>query len=158
MIAAAIMHQLKLKHRMTSDLALDCLGPLTLQGYIARRVRWIRVRKRMTLAATLIEPLTESLLLGVLASWAACTLCGWPRWLFFIMHELAWISTDLAVYRALNGGGLARDERVGFLVAWACREALALPIWLRAMFGNNVIWRGVTYRIVGSGEAIKVST
>jgi ceramide glucosyltransferase len=157
MIASAIMHQLKLSHRMTSDLALDCLGPLTLKGYIARRVRWIRVRKRMTLAATLLEPLTESLLLGIIASWAAHTLCGWPRWLFFLSHELAWIATDLGVLRALNGGGLDGDERMSFLVAWACREALALPIWLKAMVGDTVIWRGVTYRIVGSGEAIKVS-
>ncbi len=157
MIAAAIMHQLKLKHAMTPDLALDCLGPLTLGAYIARRVRWIRVRKRMTLAATLIEPLTESLLLGILASWAINTMIDFPSWLFFALHEGAWIATDLAVLRALKGEGLRRDERLDFCVAWACREALALPIWLKAMVGDTVVWRGVTYRIVASGEAVKVA-
>ncbi|KAJ9125648.1 hypothetical protein QFC22_000610 [Naganishia vaughanmartiniae] len=157
MIASGIMHQLKLKHRITPDLALDCLGPVDVKAYIARRIRWIRVRRRMVLAATLVEPLTESLLLGALASWAFRILFGISSILFFLMHEIAWLMVDLRVMKALKGEGLQGvGEFLEFFAAWVCREALALPIWLRAIIGDKVNWRGVTYKIHPSGEAVKV--
>lgn len=153
MIAMGIMHQLKLKHRITPDLALDCLGPVSVGAYIARRIRWIRVRRRMVLAATLIEPLTESLLLGVLASWAFHTLFGVSGVLFFLVHEVSWLIVDLKVMKALKGEGLRSGEFLEFFTAWMCREALALPIWLRAIIGEKVVWRGVTYKILPSGKS-----
>lgn len=153
MIAAAIMHQLSLAHRITPDLAMDCLGPISVQAYVARRVRWIRVRRRMVLAATLVEPLTESLLLGVLASWACGTLLGVPAWLTFLVHEVAWLMVDLQVMKALKGEGIrSLGEFFEFFTAWVVREGLALPIWLRAIVGDEVVWRGVTYKILPSGE------
>ncbi|KAJ9128369.1 hypothetical protein QFC24_000662 [Naganishia onofrii] len=153
MIASGIMHQLKLKHRITPDLALDCLGPVDVKAYIARRIRWIRVRRRMVLAATLVEPLTESLLLGALASWAFRTLFGISPILFFLAHEIAWLMVDLKVMKALKGEGLQGvGEFLKFFTAWVCREALALPIWLRAIIGDKVNWRGVTYKIHPSGQ------
>jgi ceramide glucosyltransferase len=146
------MHQLSLRHRITRDLALDCLGPVDVRAYIARRVRWIRVRRRMVLAATLVEPLTESLLLGLLASWAFRTLLGIPPVLFFVVHQVSWLMVDLKVMKSLKGEGLQSGEFWDFFVAWICREALALPIWLRAIIGETVVWRGVTYKILPSGR------
>lgn len=152
MIAQGIMHQLHLRHRITRDLAMDCLGPVGVREYVARRVRWIRVRRRMVLGATLVEPLTESLLLGALASWAFHTLFGVPSVLFFLVHEVSWLMVDLQVMKALKGEGLRSGEFFEFFTAWICREALALPIWLRAIIGETVVWRGVTYKILPSGE------
>ncbi len=151
------MHQLKLSHKMTPDLAMDCLGKIDVKDYIARRVRWIRVRRRMVLAATLVEPLTESLLLGMIAAASASLLFGFPGWLFFGIHELAWLWTDLSVMAALKGEGLQRGEWAEFLVAWSCRELLALPIWMMAIVGETVVWRGSRYKILRSGEAVRMS-
>jgi ceramide glucosyltransferase len=152
LIAHGIMHQLKLAHAMTPDLAMDCLGPMTLTQYVARRVRWIRVRKKMVLAATLIEPLTESILLGIVASWAAHLLVGIkPTW-FFALHESAWTLMDLMVVAALRGEYLKGQELVDWLFVWTVREALALPVWLKAMLGGDrVVWRSTTYKILKNG-------
>ncbi|KAI5451916.1 Ceramide glucosyltransferase, variant 2 [Naganishia albida] len=158
MLASGIMHQLHLAHRITADLAMDCLGPVSVGAYVARRVRWIRVRRRMVLAATLVEPLTESLLLGVLASWAFHVLLGSPGWLCFLAHEVAWLIVDLQVMKALKGEGIrSAGDFFDFFTAWLAREALALPIWMRAIVGEEVVWRGVTYKILPSGEAVRVA-
>lgn len=156
MIAGAIWHQLGLKHRMTSDLAMDCLGPVDVTGYIARRVRWIRVRKPMVLAATLLEPLTESLLLGGLAAWALRRSLGIMPIPFLLIHLAAWFWVDISVVKALRGEPLRGQELVEFAQAWAVREMLTLPIWIWAMMGSIVVWRGTRYRISRTGEAIRL--
>jgi ceramide glucosyltransferase len=109
----------------------------------------------MVLGATLVEPLTESILLGTLASWALHTLLGVSPVLFFLVHQVAWLIVDLQVMKALKGEGLRSvGEFIEFFTAWICREALALPIWLRAIIGETVVWRGVTYKILPSGESV----
>jgi len=128
---------------------------MTLSDYIWRRARWIRVRRHMTLAATLIEPATESVLLGLIAGWGFYSLFGFPIWAFFPLHIISWLSLDLGVYSALAGHPLPATKRWSFISAWACRELLALPIWTVAIFGSEVEWRNVRYRIVRNGEAAR---
>lgn len=111
----------------------------------------------MVLSATLLEPFTESLLLGALMSWAIQRLFGWNWILLFVLHQATWLAVDLSVVKAIRGEALAGEELREFVVAWSVREALTLPIWIWAMFGTSVIWRGVTYRIKSTGEAIKIS-
>lgn len=155
MIGLSIWHELGLKHAMTPDVALDFLGPMSVRGYIDRRARWIRVRKMMTLPATLLEPFTESLVAGVYSSWAIGRLTGWKHmWLWFVLNEVVWLLVDLDVRRRLatNAGNVPAPTTPAFILAWAAREALALPIWIYAMLGSTVVWRGNTYRVLASGE------
>lgn len=161
MIALSLWHELGLKHAMTSDVALDFIGSLTIQGYIARRARWIRVRKKMTLAATLAEPLTESLICGLYGSWAISRLIGASCPAILIIHMILWLLTDLRVKTSLetnvkNAG--PPTNTIAFLAAWVAREVLALPIWLYAMLGDEVTWRGNRYRILASGEAVRLAS
>ncbi|WVQ83528.1 hypothetical protein IAT38_005669 [Cryptococcus sp. DSM 104549] len=159
MLALGLWHQLKLKHAMTPDVALDFLGALSVRDYINRRVRWIRVRKRMTLPATLLEPLTESIISGLYGAWAIKRLLGANLFPVFLVHMVAWLMVDLSVRRSLetNVKGVGPPGSLAvFLVAWAAREALALPIWMLAMLSSDVVWRGQKYRIIASGEAIRL--
>ncbi len=143
-------------------------------------MRWIRVRKYMVLAPTLLEPLTESIMSG-LVGWIAFstlllpTLLGsaeavpmWSRFLFFALHFGAWFSVDYTVFQRLsvaheflscNPGVDNADSlsMVEFGAAWAMREALALPIWAWAIFGSTVSWRNKTYRILKGGRAAAVT-
>jgi ceramide glucosyltransferase len=154
MIALGLWHQLGLRHAMTSDVALDFISNLTLSGYIARRVRWLRVRKTMTLAATLVEPFTESIVCGIYGSWAISRLLGATRSALFAVHMVLWLTVDLGVKRSLathvKDIGPPTNTAI-FCLAWLCRETLALPIWLWAMLGNEVVWRGTTYKMLASG-------
>jgi ceramide glucosyltransferase len=160
MIALSLWHELGLKHAMTSDVALDFIGSLTIQAYIARRARWIRVRRKMTLSATLAEPLTESIICGLYGSWAIARLIGASRPAIFIVHMIIWLLVDLRVKGSLetnikNAG--PPTSMIAFVTAWLMREMLALPIWLYAMLGDEVTWRGNRYKILASGEAVRIA-
>ncbi|KAK2756452.1 hypothetical protein FQN54_005345 [Arachnomyces sp. PD_36] len=51
------------KHALLfGDLAIQPVADMSLRGYLARRVRWLRVRKFTVLLATLVEPGTEAFL------------------------------------------------------------------------------------------------
>ncbi|TXT11030.1 hypothetical protein VHUM_01781 [Vanrija humicola] len=148
-----------LKHAMTGDVALDFIGALSVRQYIDRRARWIRVRKVMVLPATLVEPFTESLLGSLVGSWALHRLFGLPQAAVFGASVLAWFLVDNSVRRNLSTNARHIGPQTSFAtfaVAWAARELLALPVWLYAMVGSTVVWRGHRYRILASGEAKRV--
>lgn len=155
MIGLSLWHELRLKHAMTGDVALDFLGSLSLKDYIARRSRWIRVRKRMTpIPATMLEPFTESIFGGLCGTWAISRLFGANISALWLVHMGLWLAVDLGVRRYLgtNVRGMGPPEgTVTFVLAWMIRETLAMPIYLFALLGNEVVWRGKKYRIGPSG-------
>ncbi|KAI9461019.1 glycosyltransferase family 21 protein [Lactarius psammicola] len=142
MIGLSLWHELDLRHDLSCDVAYNALGDMSLSDYIWRRVRWIRVRKHMSLVATLLEPFTESVMLSVIAAMSMRFLMGVTHHLFLPTHIILWILVDLDVYASLAGHALPSSKRWEFLAAWVVREVLALPIWLLAMVGDKVEWRG----------------
>lgn len=158
MIASALWHELGLRHDLSCDTASNAVGNMTFSTYVWRRVRWIRVRKHMVMAATLIEPLTECVILSVLAAWALKRLFGVPPWLVLALHYPTWIALDLDVYESLAGHPMPASRRWKFLGAWILRESLALPIWFLAMVGDQVEWRGRTYQVLRNGEVRRANS
>ncbi|KAK1757137.1 ceramide glucosyltransferase [Echria macrotheca] len=89
------------------ELAIQPMSGMSVSAYIARRVRWLRVRKWTVLAATLVEPGVESLLCCLYFSFAVTTLpwahqkLGVPQtwlamgciWLFMVT---VWMLVDRA--------------------------------------------------------------
>ncbi|KAF8744723.1 Glycosyl transferase family 21, partial [Rhizoctonia solani] len=157
-LASALWHELDVRHSLSCDVALNTLPPnMPLSGYIARRVRWIRVRKAMVLAATLLEPLTESITAGAFTIWSLKQLSiPIPPLVFLCLHLLAWITVDLYVYAALAMHHVPADQFKSFCAAWMLRELLAFPIWLRAVLGSEVEWRGTKYQMRKNGEVDRV--
>ncbi|KAG1758990.1 hypothetical protein EDD22DRAFT_161790 [Suillus occidentalis] len=152
MIASALWHELDLRHDLSCDVAHNAIGKMSLSDYVWRRVRWIRVRKHMVLAATILEPFTENLIASSIAAASLWYLFDIPVWLFLVVHHAAWLWVDLDVYESLAGHPLPADRRWWFISAWCLRELLALPIWFLAMLGNEVIWRGKKYEVLRAGE------
>jgi ceramide glucosyltransferase len=152
MLAGALWHELGARHALAPDVARNAVGRMALSDYVWRRVRWIRVRKRMVFAATMVEPLTESIALGCVAAAALRRLFNVQPALFLVAHFAWWLAVDLDVYASLAGHPLPAAGRWAFLGAWAARELLALPIWLLAIGGNEVEWRGRRYSVMRNGE------
>ncbi|KAH8998827.1 glycosyltransferase family 21 protein [Lactarius hatsudake] len=155
MIGLSLWHELNLRHDLSCDVAHNTLGDMSLSDYVWRRVRWIRVRKHMSLAATLLEPFTESVMLSVIAAASTQFLTGVTPHLFLPTHFILWILIDLDVYASLAGHALPSSKRWGFLVAWVVREVLAFPIWILAMMGDEVEWRGRRYKVMRNGEVAR---
>jgi len=126
---------------------------MSLWDYVWRRVRWIRVRKHMVFAATVLEPFTESLMLAFVGSLSCGMLFSTPSWAFFPLHFFLWFLVDLDVYTSIAGHSIRQESFLPFLLAWIGRETLAFPIWILAIFGDEVVWRGQKYQVLHNGEA-----
>ena len=160
------------KHALVfGDLAIQPMTKMSLQDYVARRVRWLRVRKYTVTLATFVEPGTESFLSSVYGAYAVTVLAGLWRgigslqsWLvfavFWVCSVAIWASVDWTLYLMLRSASsieinehtpqlarpLARQSWSQFrewALAWFCREALAFPIWAWAVYGGATVeWRG----------------
>jgi ceramide glucosyltransferase len=157
MIGLALWHELDLRHSLSCDIAYNTLGDMSLVDYVRRRIRWIRVRKHMSLLATLLEPFTESVMLSVITAMSVRFLTGVPIRLFVPVHFSLWLMVDLDVYASLAGHSLPVEQWRSFLVAWVVREVLAFPIWVLGVVGNEVEWRGGRYRVLRNGEGERIT-
>ena len=174
------------KHAMVfGDLAIQPVANMSVPAYIARRVRWLRVRKFTVLLATLVEPGTESLLCTLYGAFGVTTalaphlekkgiqyaahLGSWTA--FFVLFALGmvfWILVDWTLYIKLHSArcievdddtpSFARPQRYRsqttrrpfkqWFAAWLGRELLALPIWVRAVYGGvTVVWRDRRFKV-----------
>lgn len=93
---------------LTVDAAIQPLGSLPLDAYVGRRIRWLRVRKYMVMAATLVEPTTESIVCGILGSFGYSVLLSSLSstgslfsWKFFLAHMLVWCAIDYIHFHTL---------------------------------------------------------
>ncbi|KAG7884202.1 hypothetical protein KL938_002074 [Ogataea parapolymorpha] len=161
---------------MTGDCVVQPLGGSNcLMDYCYRRTRWLRVRKYMVLAATLLEPTTECFLCGLYGSFAVGVI--FQNILFsksyFVFHVVAWFLTDCIqlqhLFDCVRGGDPQEPFFINlesrktpdkglrwFFIHWFLRELLAFPIWVVAMLGSQIDWRGQTFRIKSDLSAEKV--
>lgn len=145
------------------DVVVQPVAGMSVSAYIARRVRWLRVRKWTVLVATLIEPGIQSLIccfniafglttvpvfherLGIEQTWTALAQCWSVAICLWILHDWllfnrlhAGYSVDAdeetpAFARGTARGGTERRRFGEWLLAWLGRELLALPIWTWAV-------------------------
>ncbi|KAJ5272524.1 hypothetical protein N7478_007649 [Penicillium angulare] len=161
------------KHAMVfGDLAIQPVGNMSVQAYIARRVRWLRVRKFTVLLATLVEPGTESFLCSIYGAWGittalapyleqegfqfASTLGTWMS--FFAIFALSmafWIFIDWTLYIKLHSAkSIEVDENTPPFARPVRRSSLQVtrrPFlqWLAAWLGRELlalpIWISAVY-------------
>lgn len=152
---------------MTGDVVVQPIGGSvanSILDYVDRRVRWLRVRKYMVLAATLVEPTTESLVLGVFGAYGISNMWfgGEYKWRLLLLHEIIWCCVDYIqshiLYTYAADDELNRHDPPFFMTQqrplwyhwlriWVLREFLALPIWIKAMCGSHIDWRSRPFRI-----------
>lgn len=168
MIGIALWENINGKTGLTGDVVIQPLSGVDndVSDYIKRRVRWQRVRKYMVLMATLIEPTTESLVCGIFGIYAISTLFlnQWFSGWLFLLHLTIWMLIDYVQYYTLikhvvtpvnldylpswleNIPPVNRSF-LSWLYIWILRELLALPIWIIAMMGHEIDWRGKPFKI-----------
>ncbi|MCP8716193.1 MAG: hypothetical protein M5E90_02105 [Asgard group archaeon] len=170
MIGIALWENCQGRTGLTGDVVVQPLSSTqnnSVNDYIQRRVRWLRVRKYMVLLATLIEPTTESLICGLYGTYAISTVFfngAWFNKSWFLFHMLIWIITDYVQYYTLINHSLD-NSNINYIPTWLkgipsknynffkwfyiwlIREFLALPIWIIAMIGHEIDWRGKPFVI-----------
>ncbi|RDW84755.1 ceramide glucosyltransferase [Coleophoma cylindrospora] len=157
------------------DLAIQPMANTSISSYIARRVRWLRVRKWTVMLATFVEPGVEPLLCSAYGAFALTTLPYFPSipstwsafFLCWLISIFCWQTLDYICYRKLHSGASveldadtpsfarpltksqsSRRPLGEWLLAWWGRELLALPIWCWAVYGGaTIMWRGKRFRV-----------
>lgn len=165
MIGIALWEFMNGRTGLTGDFVLQPLSGVdnSINDYMTRRVRWLRVRKYMVLAATLVEPTTESIICGIFGTYGLSTLIWhqWFNWKFFAFHMVVWMLTDYVQYHTWVNNIASARYSVPWLASlpplnrpfwqwlrvWVMREVLALPIWVTAMVGHEIDWRGRPFKI-----------
>ncbi|KAH8901855.1 hypothetical protein BR93DRAFT_932689 [Coniochaeta sp. PMI_546] len=170
------------------DLAIQPTSLMSVSDYVARRVRWLRVRKWTVVLATLVEPGVESLLCCGYFSFAVTTL-PWFRqfvsqtWtamaVVWVISVTVWMLLDRSVSSLLlqcrsvdindntpsyargvgRPGGQPSRPFLSWLMAWIGRETLALPIWTWAvLLGTTVVWRGKKFSVRMDMRVVEIPT
>ena len=178
MIAIALCEYCQGRTALTGDVVIQ---PLEAQGqlnsiiaYCNRRVRWLRVRKYMVFAATLVEPTTESIVCGIMGTFALSNFLWGTLFNFklFAFHMLCWLVADYDQYqrwmRNIDRTSprppwlqkfAAKNRSTGrWFQIWLMRELFALPIWIAAMVGHNINWRGKPFMIRKDLSASEIDT
>jgi ceramide glucosyltransferase len=170
------------------DLAIQPTSQMSVSDYVARRVRWLRVRKWTVLLATLVEPGVESLLCCGYFSFAVTTLPWFSpvlpqTWsamaVVWALSVTIWMLCDRLVSSLLlhcrsvdvvghtpsfargvgQPGGVPSRSFFSWLMAWLGRELLALPIWTWAvLLGTTVVWRGKKFTVSMDMRVVEIPT
>ncbi|KAG0636161.1 nucleotide-diphospho-sugar transferase [Tuber brumale] len=158
------------RHGTGEDIVLQPVSRMPVVDYLARRTRWLRVRKYTVLAATLLEPGTESLLCSFLGAYAMTTLPFFrnyipPTWPALVMcwgiATILWAATDYSLFMFLHAykaiqpdehtpefvTGMPKRTFSEWIVQWIGRETLAFGIWAWALWPGEVKWRGGRYKV-----------
>lgn len=139
--------------------------------------RWIKLRLAMVPVITIVEPLSECVLLGAGSSWATHYLFNWDPLVFFLVHLLVWFLCDfmllciiqvsdnliinhLSIWRQILNfffflfqNGSLPFSKFEFVVGWLFREFTGLPIFLHAVSHPQIKWRSRAYRLRWGGVA-----
>jgi ceramide glucosyltransferase len=152
------------------EVAIQPMSGMSVSAYIARRVRWLRVRKWTVLAATLVEPGVESFLCCLQFSFALTTLpwfhikLGIPPtwgtmgaiWLFMVT---AWMIVDRIFSRKLHMcQSIEVDEDTPTFARGTIRQGgpTQRPFleWLAAWFGRELLALPIWIRAVLLGTTV----
>ncbi|KAF2754852.1 hypothetical protein EJ05DRAFT_442938 [Pseudovirgaria hyperparasitica] len=158
------------KHALVfGDLAIQPMAGTSVADYIARRARWLRVRKFTVMLATLVEHGTESFAASAYGAYSITTLSYFeerlhipPTWtsfgIFWLCSVALWCFVDWTQYVLLHSAAsIEVDEKTPtfvrpplpghktrrpfgeWITAWIGRELLAFPIWAWAVFGGVTV-------------------
>ena len=156
-------------HRLSPDPAWQPLGEMSLHAYFSRRVRWTRIRKHNVTMATLLEPFIECFAVGaygMLALNQCFPVLSAFTIPFYMIHVFLWYICDVIVFQSIITLGestqaidprCSRKDVIGtwwqWTAAWIVRELTALPVWLWAVSGMEVNWRGQWFQLHLDGRA-----
>ncbi|CAD5115891.1 DgyrCDS4826 [Dimorphilus gyrociliatus] len=144
------------KVRLASLPAMQNHGNSTLKSYQARMTRWSKLRSVLVPFAHTVEPVTESIVLGILSSWAAWNIFNCSPLIFFTAHLLVWMMLDYILLRIIQNGELSYSL-FKFGTAWVVREISGIAWFIASCTDSTIIWRNRKYKIKwgGIGEEIK---
>jgi len=149
--AKSILEQ-NYKLAISSQPAAQNSGNPSVSNFQNRISRWIKLRSAMVPHTALLEPISECMLSGALASLASYILFRTDPVCFYLVHILVWFICDWLLIHIVQNGNLPFNK-FEFLVMWMFREAGAPYLFLHAILNPAIRWRTLEFRLKWGGEA-----
>jgi ceramide glucosyltransferase len=145
------------KLRISSQPAWQNSCTADIDSFQHRITRWAKLRIAMIPHMILLEPLSECLMLGVLAAWAVSFLFQCDPFAVYLFHMLLWFLLDYVLLCIVQNGSIP-FSKTDFVVAWMLRECCALLLFIRALWEPDIKWRTGTFKLKWGGIAQEVKT
>lgn len=154
-IAQAFMdHGWKLA--ISSQPAWQNSGICDIPTFQARLMRWVKLRVAMLPLMILLEPLSECMILGALASWSVSLLFGFDALVFYLVHILMWLLSDWLMLSIVQNGTLPFNK-FEFVVGWLMRECTGPYLFFSAIRNPAIRWRERVFRLAWGGIAYEIT-
>ncbi|XP_054745404.1 ceramide glucosyltransferase-like isoform X2 [Anastrepha obliqua] len=145
------------KMRISNQPALQNSRICDVNRFQERLIRWAKLRVAMVPKTILLEPLSECMVLGALASWSASLLFNWDPLVFYLVHILAWFLSDWILLSIVQNGSLT-FHKFEFVISWLFREISGPYLFLHALWNPAIRWRRRTYKLQWGGIAYELPT
>ncbi|TRY70812.1 hypothetical protein TCAL_10005 [Tigriopus californicus] len=145
------------KIQVSSQPAQQNPGDSSITNFHSRITRWTKLRYAMCPGLMVFEPISDSVIQGVVCAWALFFLFRWDPVTFIMLHLLLWFIMDWALIHLVQNGPLP-FSKFEFLVTWVFRELTAPCILIAAHVNPSVTWRNKRFRLKWGGVAEKVET
>ncbi|KAK4287841.1 hypothetical protein Pmani_039102 [Petrolisthes manimaculis] len=143
--------------RISSQPAWQNGGLCRVMTFLRRLTRWCKLRIAMVPHTLVLEPFSECMVLGLVASWAGCVLLHADYLTFFLFHTLSWSLADWIMLNIVQNGP-PPFSKFEFAVSWLFREVSALFLFLHAVWNPVISWRTGAYKLRWWGIAEPVNT
>ncbi|XP_063607391.1 ceramide glucosyltransferase-like [Penaeus indicus] len=143
--------------RISSQPACQNAGTTRVKGFLSRLTRWCKLRIAMVPHTLFLEPLSECMVLGLIASWAGAVLLRADYLTFFLFHTLTWSLADWIMLNIVQNGP-PPFSKFEFVISWLFREISAIFIFVHAVWNPVISWRHKSFKLRWGGIAEPVNT
>ncbi|XP_050497266.1 ceramide glucosyltransferase-B [Diabrotica virgifera virgifera] len=143
------------KTAISSQPALQNSGICDVNSFQARLTRWAKLRVAMLPTVIILEPLSECMVIGACAAWAASLLFRWEPLVFYLIHILVWFLCDWMLLSIIQNGSLP-FKRFDFIIGWLFRELSGPYLFLVALCHPEIKWRNRVFKLTWGGMAQEV--
>jgi len=156
---AKMLHDKGFRHQVAAVPAQQNVATMSIASYKDRMVRWLRLRlNMMPITAGFLEPLGESIPLGVYAAWSVNYVFGVNPYLWFTVHWCVWCLLDYLQLKGVQNAPLPFSI-AEFLIAWLIRESLYVLVYFEAVLNvRRVTWGKRTYTLSNFGQSLRISS
>ncbi|XP_030756030.1 ceramide glucosyltransferase [Sitophilus oryzae] len=140
---------------ISSQPAMQNSGNYDVHSFQERLTRWAKLRVAMLPLVIVFEPLSECMVIGACAGWAASLLFKAEPLVFYLIHTLVWFMCDWILLSIVQNGSLPFNK-FDFIVGWLFRECSGPYLFIIAVFDNSIRWRSRSFKLDWGGRAHEI--
>ncbi|EDV22351.1 Ceramide glucosyltransferase [Trichoplax sp. H2] len=126
-------------------------GKRSVQNYVARMIRWSRLRMAMIPLISAFEPISECIVCGLIGAYGINHFAKIGFGTIYGIHIGCWFLFDMMLLKLIQPTPIEVSWKIPLM--WIFRECISIWIYIRALSSRTVIWKNQKYRVLYGGKA-----